>query len=533
MPPFLQFRLWLRQGPRGERLLAGIVAAVVLAVVGLALVPVSSGTAVPSNLVAGPSGTAGGGSTTTSTAGGRATGTATTAGQGTKNTGGTGTVAGPGLSGSGATSGAGGPTGTHGAGPKNAHGTGAGSTTGHTVCGTLTASAPGVTSTEIHLDMANISLAGPIGNSTFDIRPDMPKIESAVAADINAHGGVACGRKLVLKQYDVNPLDSNDSQAKCLQMSADHPFMVVNFGAYVTPASRQCFVQNKVLEESATQVDLNETRSSYPYLFSPYAYAEQEVDAAIFGFASRGVFRAPKFTKLGVFEDGCDPPVNKEIATDLAKVGVKSSQISTYVLDCDVASPPNQIEQGVLQHKFAHASHVLLASSGTNGQNYVRVANNQGYHPQYLVSDYGANTTGAGTENWGGPFNGALGLTTTRVGEFSSGIHNAQERRCDLILRQHGVKGISAENKDTSAMEICDLIWLVQQAFGGAGSNPTQLSFLQGLAGMGLFRSVQMGDGNFNRAGKVTGGDYEREIVYRSTCGCWHIVDPTMRPLGG
>src|SRR5205814_7647309 len=37
MTPFLQFRLWLREGPRGERVLAAGAAAVVVALVALAL----------------------------------------------------------------------------------------------------------------------------------------------------------------------------------------------------------------------------------------------------------------------------------------------------------------------------------------------------------------------------------------------------------------------------------------------------------------------------------------------------------------
>src|SRR5205823_14466177 len=82
-----------------------------------------------------------------------------------------------------------------------------------TNCSGLTSSAPGITPTEVHLAMSNISLAGPVGNSTFDIRPALHAIADAVVDDINKSGGVACGRKLVIKPYDVNPIDPNDGQA--------------------------------------------------------------------------------------------------------------------------------------------------------------------------------------------------------------------------------------------------------------------------------------------------------------------------------
>ena len=526
MPPFLQFRMWLRDGPRGERIATGLTAAVVLVVAIAALVPVGRGSsgatqqlaaagaeAQPgaAGAAAAPSGVAAG-----NTASGGAVGAAAPAG---------------------AVLAAGGGATSHATGGVGAAGSGAtvgGAATGSASasrCGTRTASAPGITPTEVHLDMANLSLAGPVGNSTFNVRPDLPQIADAIAADINQHGGVACGRKLVLKQYDVNPLDSNDSQAKCLQMAADKPFTVFNLGAYLTPASRQCLVQAKLLEQSATQVDQQELKASYPYLYTGVAVAEQMIDAAIAGFAKRGLFRAPKFQKLGLFEDSCSGPVNKEIDAALARAGVGAGQVSKYVLDCNVASPPNQVEQGALQHKAAAATHVLLASSETNDQNYVRIANGQGYHPQYLVSDYGSNTSGSGTENWGAAFDGAVGVTTTRVGEFSSGVHNAQAVACDKALRAHGVRGVQSESKDTSALGYCDLFWLVRQALDHAGVNPTQSSFLQALSTMGLFRTALEGDGDFDRPGKVTGGDFERQIVYRTSCGCWRIVDRTMVPV--
>ena len=43
MPPFLQFRLWLRESPTTERVLAGLTALVVLVLVVVALVPVARG----------------------------------------------------------------------------------------------------------------------------------------------------------------------------------------------------------------------------------------------------------------------------------------------------------------------------------------------------------------------------------------------------------------------------------------------------------------------------------------------------------
>jgi hypothetical protein len=534
MPPFLAFRMWLREGPLGERTAAGITGLIVVGVLIAALVPVATNDDNSSTLITTGQGAPGGHHAVSGTTGRGGS-------KGAVGSGGGSGVSGVGGTGGGSTLGGGGSTGGVGTSSGHTGGGNGGGSGGHpkggktpgknqAACGSLSASAPGVTATTVTVDIANLSLAGPIGNSTFHVRPDLTQIENALADDINKHGGVACGRKLLLKQYAINPLDANDGQSKCLQMAGDHPFMVFNFGAYLTPAARRCFVQEKLLEQAGTQIDQAEARSSYPYLFSPTSVAEQMVDAAISGFAKRGVFKSAKFKKIGLFEDACDPPVNKEISAALARAGVKSSQISTYVLDCSVASPPNQIEQAVVQQRGAGVTHVLLASSETNDQNYVRLAGGQ-FHPAWLVSDYGSNTSGAGTTNWGSSFNGAQAITTTRVGELSSGIHNPQERKCDRTLRSHNVRGVTSENSDTSALDLCDMFGLFRQALNGAGDNPTQQTFLQSLGTMGLFRSAVVGDGNFNQAGKVTGGDFAREVRFSSGCSCWRVVDRTMRPL--
>jgi hypothetical protein len=87
---------------------------------------------------------------------------------------------------------------------------------------------------------------------------------------------------------------------------------------------------------------------------------------------------------------------------------------------------------------------------------------------------------------------------------------------------------VRKENKDTSAMAMCDLFAFFRAAIDGAGVNPTRLSYIQSLSSMGQFRSALMGDGNFNRPGKVTGGDFQRAVEWKASCTCWKVLDRTM-----
>src|SRR4029077_253888 len=141
-------------------------------------------------------------------------------------------------------------------------------------------------------------------------------------------------------------------QTKCLQMQQDRPFLVIDEAGYVTPASRSCFVQAKLPLEAATSIGETELSTSYPYMFGALAMSEKQVRDAVFGLHDRGWFAPPKFHKLGLFLDACDPHVNAELEADLAKVGITSSQVSKFVLDCNLVAPPNQIGQAVLQHKL-------------------------------------------------------------------------------------------------------------------------------------------------------------------------------------
>ena len=388
-------------------------------------------------------------------------------------------------------------------------------------CGQRLASANGITPTTVTLDAALVQLAGSVGNSAFNIRPDQEEIFAAVVDHVNKTGGVACGRKLVVKTYDVNPTDANDQQAKCLQMVGDKPLAVINSAGYVTPASFQCFVDHRLPISAGISLSSEQAKKSYPYLFGTFPLSEQQVRNGILGVAARGFFKSVGFTKLGILEDNCLPAANKEIAQDLAASGVPASKITTYVLDCDLVAPPNQISQAVFQHRGA--SHVFLASSILNDQNYVRIAAQQNFRPQYFTSDYGSPTAPAGS--WDPAFDGAVAITSLHTGELNSGMPNARRSLCDKILVEHGRHGVTSEQTDATAMSICDSVLFMKQALDHAGANPTQTGFVQSLATMGRFTAGSVPDGLWNKPGTIAGGDFQRAIKYVGACTCYKVVD--------
>lgn len=520
MPPFAQFRLWLREGPRAERSAAVLATAVVLTLLAFALVPVSNSSSGPAYPGAGPatvvaptsaassghhppsSGpgqkpppvgatTVGGSSASTSSPGVRP-GTTTTPGQG-----------------------------------HHAPKPGKTTTPAADACaGATLTSAQGVTPTEVHIDVAIPQLAGAVGNAAFNIPADQVGLVNAVTNYINHHGGVACGRKLVTKVYKVNPIDSNSQQSTCLQMVQDKPIAVINTGAYVTPVSQQCFINNHLPLETGTSPGATQARDAYPYLFSPQASSEQQVRNGILGAAAHGFFKAPKFTKISLFEDSCLPSANTEISNDLADAGVKSSQIQSYVVTCELIGSPVQILQAVAKAKLAGANTVFLGSSIFNNESFVSDAGQQDYHPQYLTSDYGTGTLGSGSSKWAKNFNGAVAFSSTRSGDLNSGIHSPGEKLCNKILIQNKLPGIKSENADDAASGECDQVRFLAQAINSAGPNPSPSNLVPDLGTMGRFNSAYEGDSVWDHTGQLTGGTFVREIEWYGYCRCWKVKTP-------
>ena len=83
---------------------------------------------------------------------------------------------------------------------------------------------------------------------------------------------------------------------------------------------------------------------------------------------------------------------------------------------------------------------------------------------------------------------------------------------------------MNSEVKDSTAYGMCDDFSLVRTVLNKAGSNPTQLGFIQTLSNIGLWRSAGFGDGMFNKPGKVTGGDFHRPLQWHADCTCWKTL---------
>jgi hypothetical protein len=501
--PFHQFRLWLRRGPAPERVAAAVAAAVLVALVGWALVPVRDGASSAVD--------AGAGANVTAEASGPGSATATTAPAGDSSGATSGVTAGD------ASGVAGGPAGPQGSGPVGAAGAPSGA------CAGVRASDQGVSGSEILVALSIINLTA-VGNEAVGLRSpdDIKAAAQAVVDGINREGGAAC-RKLRLKSYLVSPVDANDQRAKCLQIQADKPFAVADFGGFYTPSARTCIAAAKIpLVGSA--LDEQEMVKSFPYQFSVTSSSEAAARNWVYESAARGTFDPKKgFRKLGLLLNECSPSVNAQLGADLAKAGVGRDRTSTFTASCAI-SPPSQLSQAVLQFRGDGVSHVLVAASGPNSQTFVRQADAARWKPAYLASDFTGVTSPTLANGWPDGFDGAVAITGSHTGERNSGITNEFVTRCNEWMKQGNVPPSDTE-QDIVPTNLCDSFRFLVTAINGVGPNPSRTSLPEGLRRAGRFQGAAYGDGIFDRPGKVWGGDYIRAIRWQLACKCWKIVD--------
>ena len=575
MTPFLQFRVWLRRGPLPERVSAGVAVLIVVALLGWALVPVDTTTRVeaasgrgPRQGQAAPAGTGGahvapgkvgggGGGPSAGdagTGGSAAPGTpAGTPGAGPDAGSGSGTAP---ASGPGARPVAGADAAAPGAPAPAADGApeaaapgndGSAPPTGDPAapapgappappgpgtspkqrCDGLRATDQGVTASEILVAVPILSLGGDVGNETFGVRGDLEAVAQAAADGVNASGGVAC-RDFRIKTYRVNPLDPNEQRSVCLQIASDKPFSVIDFGGYLTAASRSCFVEHQIPYQASLAITEEEADRSYPYMYGAAASADQQLRNWVFEAAARGTFEKG-FEKLGILQSACEPKINDELRRNLNSVGVSDDQMSIFTLSCTAVAPPSQLAQAAAQHRQDGVSHVFFAASAANGQSYVRNADSVGFVPTYLASDFGAVTNTTSEDGWSEGFDGTVAITSDRLGEINSGISHPLIAPCQAWYEEAGVAPPEADGDP--AFFFCTLFRLFQATGNAAGPNLTRTSLVtEGLPRVGRFESTTSGDAIFDRPGKVTGGDYIRAMQWHADCACWKVLDQQMKP---
>jgi hypothetical protein len=396
-------------------------------------------------------------------------------------------------------------------------------------------SAPGITSGQVTLAASIVDISsGSLTNATVGV-PSTQAQEadySLVAKKINSEGGAGC-RKIVMKFYDVNPVDAANAQQACLTIAAAQPYIVLDSGALTEVGASTCIPQHKILLASSylTPDDLT---TDHPYALDIAGNAQQATRTGILGAHQLGYFSAAKgFKKLGVLYHTCAAGTQSIEQSALTAAKVPAKDVDYFNLACPAGQVDTSaaMEQAVLSFKNAGVTDVTEAGVNDWGL-FTQVAQQQGYTPHYVFTD-----SAAAASNFTGPdapnatnFNNAVNIVEGGYGEATTPNFkpSAATNACNAIYAAGGQPSVYKQ-LDGYGGVVCDYLWFVQALLNHASSvqSGAQLSSLRKIGTVDF--SYPFAPINFSAApsGAAYGVAEWRAIYYHSTCKCWQVPDPT------
>ncbi|MHB8464686.1 MAG: ABC transporter substrate-binding protein [Acidimicrobiales bacterium] len=525
MTPFLQFRLWSRQGPTSERLAAALVGVIVIALVAWAVVPSATGS---SSSRGGATALASSGQSNSTIAGG-------TGVQGGPVVGGVGTAPGqagvpavtPG--GSPAPAGAGTTSGPSGGVASGNVGSPVGPAAG-SQCAGLKSSDSGVTPTQITLGVILVDLGqlnAAIGIPTFQ---DEEKAYNAIFDSYNKQGGVQC-RKLVARYYRDNVLDTSGEQAACLQIQQDGVFAVLN--NFDTPQEFNCLAQRHIPNVFYTSPHTPAMRQYWPYVMSYDPDYDRLVKDYVAGVQQLGLLKGQK---IGVLLQSCYAELNSDIMTAFDSVGISSSKLPTYNFGCPAGASdtPDQAQQAALQFKSAGVTLVMETARNTV-VDFANAAQNQGYTPKYaIMNDQSMSLIADNSAPPPTSLNGMVAITTDAEGEFNTpGFHtDPATLACAQIMNRLGLSPPDDQHRLAGQLDGsgCDTAAVLVAAMTHAPTL-TRTALAAGLAQAGpLALSYPAGQMRVSDPNVPTGGPSWRPAQWYTSCRCFRITDLQWRP---
>jgi hypothetical protein len=410
-----------------------------------------------------------------------------------------------------------------------------------TSCGPLTSTDVGVTRTQIKIAAVTLDLGGAIGNSAVGLASEaqQEQMARAMVDEINSHGGIAC-RKLSVTFFKGNPIDSSTAQQACLNIANGGFFAAIDMGGFSNPPGvGDCVPQHKVPLFASTSVTPKELQQYAPYLMSFAGDAVEVQHNAILAMSSRGWFSpANGFKKLGILMDECSPEVNQATFDTLAQIGISKNQISV----ADVACPtngfasPGDMEAAVLQHVRDNVTNLIPVIGGGSFKEYSAAAQRQGFKPKYTSTDYdgfeitATGGTGPDVDN----FDGTVSVSTTRIGENTSGLTDPATQHCIDVFKRHGLSADLVMPTSPSSYPEGGVYCSYFETFAAAVQKDPGLTRTGISVGLDKLGKVSMayllGDAVFDRPGKLTGGDFWWVVQFSKACTCWKVIDQTQHP---
>ena len=156
-------------------------------------------------------------------------------------------------------------------------------------------------------------------------------------------------------------------------------------------SQKNCFPVGQVPFIGTSGVTDQQAAQYYPYFLVSGGSESQTMRNAFDAFKTQGLFTAAKgFKKEGVIYRDCTTTTGPSALENLHQAGVKASQIMTYDIGCPTSTDsPSDLLQAIVSFKHAGVTDVSALDMVSDFPVFTRLAEQQGFHPKYIMPDYG------------------------------------------------------------------------------------------------------------------------------------------------
>lgn len=211
--------------------------------------------------------------------------------------------------------------------------------------------------------------------------------------------------------------------------------------------------------------------------------------------------------------------VNQSLVPTLEQLDHPVARVADLAADTGAAAA--QIAVEVTQMREAGVDLVFLSTNAFFASVFVQTADEQGYHPEYALSDADDNIADYVIGRMPATFE-ARGFTVKRIGEFRG---DAPEPEVDAACREvaEEATGTTLDRGSSEyefAMNACNQLDVFVAGATAAGAELTRTSWADAMQALGEFPLAYANGGSFTPT-KSEAADWIRPVTADTACGCW------------
>lgn len=373
----------------------------------------------------------------------------------------------------------------------------------------------------IGVTIPDLSSVGHISD-TYDLGDPEEQMESILdgwrrEGSLPVHGRDV---EFVYRTYDI--FSAEAKIAACKELIQDEKVFSVIGGQFFAEGA-ECVTERfdtPLVTQNGTTVDVYERADPYYFTLKP-AYAD--LFRNFIAWADRNGHLADKTIGLYYQQDAASD-VETGIKQELERRGYT---IEEELVSEGAGTGSAQDQVAVQRFRQAGVDLVIPAVGGSNVGNFTQLAQSQGYHPDYIDTDFETHTNDTTTELYQpNQWDGVLAMTTGRVGEVAAGMTlPAPATSCVANYERYSGKQVGHESPENAEYEnllmSCDLAEVTLAGIQGAGRPLGHRTMIQGLDGIRGKRMARHGDLSY-APGQHWGTRNQRTIQWSRDCGCWN-----------